>query len=346
MSPNSNAWGEILDRCLSHHRKQQDQAPSGDLHRIKEHSSMTIEDVVLAIATIWAALMNQNAFSEPDVGFAFASTNLFDPGEFAAGVSGCGVVGGQNRFIMPLFFPPSEKAVFEYYNGLEAEAKSKANKEGKVDTKISGTRKPRTKAKRSGKCQMEEPLGHFVLAVAERNSPGSSVIRIAIRDSVGGSSDDKDMVRRKAQTLATTSGWMSLDEKASPHTRLPNSQGPTRFSFVDMTVPHQPVKSASCGLSAILSAWAVMLGIPIRQNTKRRHGKSNKDYLADALEIVNLALSGFMDTRTIQAWMNVYGYSERQDPADSEDHVNFQVTAVAMNSARWQETLYFSSVSG
>ena len=294
---------------------------------------MTIEDVVLAIGSIWAALMNQSNFNKPHVGYAFAGTDIFDPGEFAAGVLGSGVVGQFNKFIMPLFFPPREKEVFEYFNRLDAGEKGDVGARTTAPTK---TRSDKGRSSGNGCFLKEQPLGHLVLAVAKRSSSGSKDIRIVVRDSLVGHVN-KDVVRLKASTIAKGSSWIGHNDEGNPASQ--NPEHPFSYSFVDRIVPQQPKASNSCGLSTILNAWAVMLGIPTHQEVKRRSGRSSKDYLIDGLEIVNLALSGFMDSRTIQAWMNVYGFSKRQNPRDSDEGPSFQINAVSMNLIRLQETL-------
>lgn len=119
MASRSTTGEAILDPGLARHRMRQSQSLRADSHKIEDHSSMTIKDVVLAIASIWTSLVNKRVFMRSNVGYAFAGTDILDPGRLAAGVSGSGVVGKHNRLTLPLFLPPGEEAVFEYFNGLE-----------------------------------------------------------------------------------------------------------------------------------------------------------------------------------------------------------------------------------
>ena len=46
---------------------------------------------------------------------------------------------------------------------------------------------------------------------------------------------------------------------------------------------------------------------------------------------MNLGLAGCMDARTVQAFLNYYGYTEKQDPEILEDDVRLHVDAMVMN---------------
>lgn len=109
------------------------------------------------------------------------------------------------------------------------------------------------------------------------------------------------MARQRAQTITTTSDWMDLDERSNSEVSLEGSQSPTISSFTGIAVTQQPLSPNSCGLSTILNAWAVMLSIPINPDFERLQGRSNKDYLVNGLDMVNMALSGHMDSWAIQA---------------------------------------------
>ena len=61
-------------------------------------------------------------------------------------------------------------------------------------------------------------------------------------------------------------------------------------------------------------------------------------FLQQGVEIVNLALEGFMDSTTIQAFFNVHGYSVEQRFGDPARAV-ISVSAVGMNHDKFQMTL-------
>ncbi len=78
---------------------------------------------------------------------------------------------------------------------------------------------------------------------------------------------------------------------------------------------HAHTKEHSCGLYTILNAWALILGIPIQHQDLWTPGRNaHERFVKAGLEIVNLAMTGFISSRTIQAFMNVRGYSEEQSP--------------------------------
>lgn len=54
------------------------------------------------------------------------------------------------------------------------------------------------------------------------------------------------------------------------------------------------------------------------------------------LQIVNLALAGFMDSRTIQAFLNFYGYTAVDNPLVREADVANAIIAVRMDSRRFE----------
>ncbi|CAF9922173.1 hypothetical protein IMSHALPRED_005603 [Imshaugia aleurites] len=98
--------------------------------------------------------------------------------------------------------------------------------------------------------------------------------------------------------------------------------------------------SNACGFFVILNAWAVMLEIPIFRGEGRRKGCGHHNtFIKTGLKIVNLALAGFMDSRTIQAFMNSFGLSEEQDPNAAEDPARPCVDAVRMDRKRFRSAL-------
>ena len=313
-SLSAEAWEHILKDGLARHRRGKAKKPSQDSYHIEQHSGMSIEDVLFGIAAIWEPLRKLDLFQEPDFGYAFAGLDVFDPETVAGGLLGPGVVGKQNKFIMPVLFRPSEEEALEYFYKLQTYRRDRVGPN-------------------SGKhSRADEPLGHLILAVAERDSWASREIRIYVRDSLCWYVDRKT-VDEKLQELVMSSGWMT-QPRADQDRRLRDvSQSPITCSIIDIDVPQQS-DPYSCGLSTILNAWAVMLGVPIRQDLERL--SDGRDDLDIGLEIVNLALAGCMDSRTIRAWLYVSGLSE--DPRSSMLDVapNFEVEASSMNAAKME----------
>ncbi|KAK4692087.1 hypothetical protein P7C71_g5050, partial [Lecanoromycetidae sp. Uapishka_2] len=188
--------------------------------------------------------------------------------------------------------------------------------------------------------QEEEFLGHFVLAVAQRRSQDSNDIDVKTYDTRPGTVRESS-IRESAQKIATTFGWITgCDESNKPRPLLDESSNPVVPEFEDISVPCQPRGSNACGLYVILFAWAHILGIPLHRDRKRRtNSSSSAQALQDGLDIVNLALAGHMNARTIQAYLNFYGYSTAQDPNSHDHHVVHNVVAHKMNEAKFKSIL-------
>ncbi|CAD6576699.1 MAG: hypothetical protein ASARMPREDX12_007977 [Alectoria sarmentosa] len=233
-----------------------------------------------------------------DADFTYAGMDLFSPG---GGQRGVRAVGRWSRFIMPLFFSSMKAETLE--------------DQGRGKERI-------------------QHAGHLLLCVAELVDQQPMTVQIQIFDSRVGTVTP-EQVAVKAQSIINLSGWLGVDESRTRVIyRIP----------IWKRVPQQ-VGVNTCGLHVIFNAWATMLGIPIHPNIFRRGRSSENEYdatdhrfLTLGLGIVNLALEGFMDSATIQAFFNSYGYSAEQrfgDPARSVIPVN----AVGMNQDKFRRTL-------
>ncbi len=183
----------------------------------------------------------------------------------------------------------------------------------------------------TGKGKVQEP-GHLLLCVAELVDNEPKTVQVQVLDSRVGTVDNRRIVQ-KAERIIRTCGWLGNTKPKQVVFR----------PFIGTPVPRQ-VGINACGLYVILNAWAVMLGIPILPKPRREPSKGNEKYASDGefldlgLRIVNLALEGFMDSTTIQAFFNVFGYSVEQrcgDPARAVIRVN----AVGMNVNKLGRTL-------
>ena len=295
------SWQERLNEGLKRHRRRWQRSIGQGLApaQIKLPRNLGIDQVVVAIASIWEALRVK------DVLHAFAALDVFSPlpleAKDRAEFPTYGVVGGSKKFVMPLMFHPALS--------LNSESSSKGNREEK------GGR--------------DDRIGHLLLGVAMVTGDG---VRIHIIDSSPGIVPQEE-IREKARDFLTKSGWAGLDELHNP-TR--NEDIPVIFP----TVPRQVRGSNSCGLHVIFNAWAVMLKILLTPDFPGQ-GLDSAGFLERGLEIVNLALAGFMDSETIRAFMRVYGYSREQDLRDpAEDFVPVnavRMTAVKLNLAVRQQ---------
>lgn len=174
-------------------------------------------------------------------------------------------------------------------------------------------------------------VGHFMLGVAEvvlpadeesgetgigktkvkeKSAKESEVTRVHIKtyDSSPGHVRPED-IRKKSRKLVTDSKWLG------------NLCQPQFNPSKTVHVPSQEMAANTCGLHTVLNAWAVMLNIPIHDCPQRRGRTTSGAFQRMGLEIVNLALAGCMRSITIQAFLNVYGYSTDQDPNNPEHTV-------------------------
>ena len=296
-------WGDIFNQSLALHRSKLD-GLNHTPYKIQEYDGMDLEDVVLAVGTIWDALRNLGTY-------AFVGEERLNPAYSKVVEDGLlessGVVGGKNgRFIMPLGFEPNQRKQDKHFQKNQAE--------------IQKQKLAKAKDEKGGK-SVPGPLGHILLAVARRRSPETNQVDIEIRDSLPGY-ENSNHIQERAQKLAAK--WLKMEEMT------PN------FRYVK--VIKQPRRFNTCGLFTILNAWSVMLGIPLLGELERSNhrDKNDTEFLERALEIVNLALAGCMDSRTIQALLNVYGYSAEQDVQDFPEH---SVDAVRMDPDRLKRRL-------
>ena len=163
-------------------------------------------------------------------------------------------------------------------------------------------------------------LAHLVLVVASRTIGERSDVRLQVYDSKPGV-EQLSRIEREAQDFVRLSQWLFFEEF---------ERG---FVPVQERVP-TPMQSGgeSCGLHVVLIAWAIMLGIPIHPDRARRNKErfSDEEFVHLGEEIVNRALSGQMDSRTVQAFLNVSGLSVEQVVSDESAKVDY-VEATAMN---------------
>ena len=307
-------WKETLYFHLRRH--DNDRVAAGDrhvYHEIGSASGMNIDDVLFAVATIWKPLRNQGT------DFAFAGADVFEQDlqqQVAAEIlQSVGVVGEGNVFIMPLFFPPDQEVV---------EAGYKKNLENKANEENAKGKAKKDKA-RTGVENLSSPLGHLLLAVAERDPTEPNNINIQILDSLDGIVDP-DLIRRRATEVARV--WVGTEVEAGLEFHV---------------VPQQTGNSNACGLYVILNAWMMMLGIPIRNAESRRGGCGlDLEFVKDGLKIVNLALAGFMDSKTIRAFLYYYGYTDLEgplDPLDQEANTENAVIAARMDKRQFERAL-------
>ena len=182
---------------------------------------------------------------------------------------------------------------------------------------------------------LNQSAKHLFLAIAtvvdtdfnKKKKSGRCRVSLLIMDSRPNTISRHEMWAQ-SMALIHSSGWLGA-RNIRPHCDL------STVNF--MSVPHQEGIDA-CGFYVILNAWAHLLRIITHNQLRRRGSTSATAFLSQGLRIVNLVLAGFMDARTIQAFMNAHGYSTDQSPDNLVWRVA-DVYAVGLNLEKFDRVL-------
>ncbi|KAL8993197.1 MAG: hypothetical protein Q9169_006528 [Polycauliona sp. 2 TL-2023] len=307
-------WRFAWRRGVKRHEEERDQNPNTDAHTIGSWQDLDNESVNLAIATLWDTLVRQGRE------FAFNDDGNYNVvrGEFQDGQGNrdkcLAAVYGPNELLIPLVMaddlisPPNSAGFPPGQNPND-------------DTTI-------------GK---KDSVGHTVFVVAQRldkDPEGADQVRAIIMDSRHGVGDYEGRIQDDIGKTVRRIGWLGMDNLGNQYEN--RITPPTVVETRHLEVPFQ-VSINSCGIHAILNAWRFMLGLPELNSRERMTGKPFNDeeessFINDALRMINLALAGHMDLRTIQAFFNHYGYCRLQDPENGTDAQPEDVTTTRMNS--------------
>lgn len=315
-------WKATLKRGLRQHKAPQNervtnivdqdefsQFDEGILKKspLQNEKDLSDEEVVKGIITLWTALQNQGKH------FAFGSTNTF-LGCRSAGfdVMDLAVKGPKYPFIMPLIFPPDS------------------------DDTEHGMPKS-TFGQQKGMKRPSPGIGHHLLAVAR---VADGFILVTVLNSLHTCVKHKK-IEEVATSVITGSGWLGKD----PQGAKPLPVWPT-VKFEYPTVPTQEGLN-TCGLYVILNAWATMLELEITPNRTRRRLPEKEmpetPFITALMELINLAIAGYLDTETIVAFLVSYGYIlEPRDldiipKAQLDRNFNQGLVAQALYESRRQE---------
>lgn len=171
--------------------------------------------------------------------------------------------------------------------------------------------------KRTRKKDRAEPIGHHLLAVV--GQPKDETVNVLIYDSAPGVRSHEE-IQNAVGGLIRNTGWMGIDAAGGRQPVTPT------IKYFDMPTPLQQGQD-TCGFYQILNAWAIMLGIPIHPGQQRRTATHYEKFLLQGVLIFNLAMNGCMDSTTIEAFMNVHGYSAENLKSPLEP----QIDAVEMD---------------
>ena len=319
---------EPLERKKDGHGESLDPA----VLQLTRTSNLGDDDVVNAIGTFWVALRRRPLL--PLI-FGYGNAALFKNGRDGhLGILAKGVFPLSNQFIMPLLFTANEHeamgAIKQRYRIQKPAKTSSTGSEarGGKSKKLAASLKHNDFSAPDSTC-----IGHFLVAISTREQDNS--ISTTLLDSIPGCWPPSE-VDAAYRGLVTHSGWLGLNPDGSPAAVTPNFTAALR-----PTVPTQQGDS-TCGLYAILNAWASMLGIPITANRQRRvrDWRGYKKFHSLVTEMVNLALRGYMDSLTVQAFMIVYGYGELHPEQEVE-----AVDAARMEAGTLEDALADQSVA-
>ncbi|KAI4176704.1 MAG: hypothetical protein LQ346_007837 [Caloplaca aetnensis] len=180
---------------------------------------------------------------------------------------------------------------------------------------------PKTAAEKEedAKKEAEGAKGHIVFAAARNLPHDTTGVETLIMDSYPGIISRARIERSAARTVSEI-GWRAMNTNGT----APKLATEPTFTHQDVAVPHQEGFN-TCGMYTIFNAWVYMLHLPpLNRRARyypggggRRPGLDASMFLNDGRAMINLALRGRMDYRTIQAFFNYYGYCELQDPDDA-----------------------------
>lgn len=178
-------------------------------------------------------------------------------------------------------------------------------------------------------------IGHHLLAVASiGEKKNKQVVEVEIFDSAP-DNIDSNKIHKAVKGLVRYTGWLGVDAQG---VQLTTPNPPVSFK-PDHITPTQQGEN-TCGFYVILNAWATMLGIPITWSRERRpNTTTQREFYKEGLLLVNLALAGCMDAGTVQAYLNVHGYSDAQDPGDLAARVG-DVAMTAMDSSTLEHIVH------
>ena len=254
--------------------------------QLKSLEKLMQDHIILAIASVWAALRRKN------IRFALGHYSVYAPPDTDLEVEpDQDVVAGERGFIMPIFFPGKDL----------------------------------------------HDVGHHVLAIGHLLGDGDrQQIQVNIYDSAANHVAQRDL-DDQLSSIITESEWF----KRPNRTRGEQIDPAVWQDDKHIPVPHQASR-LSCGFSVIINAWAVMLGIPIHESWGARRKVdglySNGTFLAQGLEIVNLALAGCVDSTTIRMFLDAHGYSA-EPRANVTNHTSQRITTVRMTNERFVDIL-------
>lgn len=319
MKQQGQTWHAVLNHNLAIHEKAvKELGTTNDrLQAVKGHEYR--DDLVWrAIMSVWWPLWESGhryAFGTEEISTAMRNE------EFAIGIQMWTVGNRQMPFIIPMRGHGEDFDHGNEYTSedpLEVEGTEQNNGEKKGKEKVKGKEKGKEeeKSKEENKSVTHGGVGHWVLGIATFDE---EVNRVDIRVLNSASRLGTNAIFRAAEAVCRLSGWLGLKKSTGTSGMLEPIPFTGTFKHIEDIVPQQK-DGVHCGLHVVMSAWATMLNIPICPN-KNFDEHSSRRFYHDGRRVINCALAGRMDTRTIQALLNAHGFSVEQDVNSEEDEV-------------------------
>ncbi len=164
--------------------------------------------------------------------------------------------------------------------------------------------------------QAANVAGHLIFTLGEKTLDNYDDVVIHVCNSLpawfqGTGKNADEEIEEEAQAILHASNWLARRDDSE---ELKNR--PFDITIKSVTVPIQGTLEHACGLHTILTAWAILLGIPLHEQHHRRGSLPERPFLTLGTEVVNLAIAGCMNSHTIQAFLNVSGMISEQDVND------------------------------
>ncbi|KAL8871525.1 MAG: hypothetical protein Q9174_002661 [Haloplaca sp. 1 TL-2023] len=302
-----NQWYQIWQRkfyinmaAMAHARERAAASSDDPACRVEWSENLEAEQVYLGIAAVWKALRDSGtiyAFNGDIENQQIRYNREDDEGFFASSFGS--TVDGPCSFVLPLVYD------FEQISQPSSPTSGRFSENQSTPKKSWGN-------------------GHTLFAFVERNT--DDTISVKLLDSCRDASVElltMPRIEASIERVVRRSGWLSQDWKGNPAAL----DFEPRFEFQIINVPNQESPS-SCGVHTILNAWATMLGLPrhnleerffqppfaARRVESMRRTEEEATFMEFALDMVNLAMAGETDLRTIEAFLSWTGFCQVQDP--------------------------------
>ncbi|KAL8726135.1 MAG: hypothetical protein Q9166_006892 [cf. Caloplaca sp. 2 TL-2023] len=299
-------WWQIWNEGMKRHRAAvpaRDPDPKMDekqSHFLKSYAMLPGDSVLFAIASVWRTMKEAKHQC-----FSLNSFSMYQLARWKKR--------GDQTKIAPAILGPNDLLIPMTFDTHYQSPPNSGNKDA-LEKGASTEGPPPKQDKPEGDGQYVGKGGHTILVVARRTTEDSLSIRIM--DSCPRVVDRFRIINSVRRTIQFI-GWLGGMDDHGLAVELPNVPN---IEVDELDVVFQ--RSAdSCGVHAILNAWIHMIGLPALNQMDRipiirtSDGKAEEArFMNSAVEIINLAMAGYMDLRTIQAFFNHFGFCQLQDP--------------------------------